>query len=108
MQLEGGVKLNNHSLSSIPTSHYFLNDPINGDQIRQKGDRNILGFESVINKKYSLGNADLMLQGGVGLRYDDVTSIELLHTANRSTTIDVLMLGNANARPFCYCLSSGI
>ncbi|RZM21434.1 MAG: TonB-dependent receptor [Pedobacter sp.] len=75
---------------------FFLNDPVNGDQIRQKEDRNILGFESVLNKKYTMGNADLTLQGGVGLRYDDVNGIELSHTANRTTTLDALMLGNVN------------
>ena len=75
---------------------FFLNDPVNGDQIRQKEDRNIWGFESVLKKKYSLGNADLTLQAGLGMRYDDVNGIELSHTANRSTTIDALMLGNVN------------
>ncbi|TDO19055.1 TonB-dependent receptor [Pedobacter duraquae] len=75
---------------------FFLNDPVNGDQIKQKEDRNILGFESVLNKKYTVGKADLTLQGGVGLRYDDVNGIELSHTTNRTTTIDRLMLGNIN------------
>lgn len=32
---------------------FFLNDPINGDQIKQKEKRNTLGFESILNKKYN-------------------------------------------------------
>jgi outer membrane receptor for Fe3+-dicitrate len=75
---------------------FFLNDPVNGDQIRQKESRNLAGFESVFNKKYRYSGLELFLQGGIGLRYDDVNNIELSHTANRMATIENLMLGNVN------------
>jgi outer membrane receptor for Fe3+-dicitrate len=75
---------------------FFLNDPVNGDQIRQKEGRNLAGFESVFNKKYRYSGSELFLQGGVGLRYDDVNNIELSHTANRMSTIENLMLANVN------------
>lgn len=75
---------------------FFLNDPVNGDQIRQKENRNMLGFESVLNKKYRFNHSELKLQGGVGLRYDDVNGIELSHTINRSITLESIMLGNVN------------
>jgi outer membrane receptor for Fe3+-dicitrate len=75
---------------------FFLNDPVNGDQIRQKENRNLAGFESVLNKKYQFSDAALLVQGGLGLRYDDVNHIELSHTANRNSTIESLMLGNVN------------
>ncbi|MBD1365071.1 TonB-dependent receptor plug domain-containing protein [Mucilaginibacter sp. ZT4R22] len=75
---------------------FFLNDPVNGDQIRQKENRNIAGFESVLNKVYRLANTDITIQAGTGLRYDDVNNIELSHTANRSTTLQNMMLGDVN------------
>ncbi|WP_432711673.1 TonB-dependent receptor, partial [Pedobacter sp.] len=75
---------------------FFLNDPVNGDQIRQKDNRNIAGFESLLNKKYSFKNSELTLQAGVGLRYDDVNDLELSHTLNRTTTLETSMLGNVN------------
>jgi outer membrane receptor for Fe3+-dicitrate len=75
---------------------FFLNDPVNGDQIRQKENRNLAGFESVLNKKYRLSKSELLLQGGIGLRYDDVNNIELSHTANRLSTLENTMLGHVN------------
>jgi outer membrane receptor for Fe3+-dicitrate len=75
---------------------FFLNDPLNGDQIRQKEDRSIAGFESVLNKVYRLANTDITIQAVTGLRYDDVNNIELSHTANRSTTLQNIMLGDVN------------
>ncbi len=75
---------------------FFLNDHVNGDQIRQKEDRNIAGFESVMNKKYRFEKSELTLQGGAGMRYDDVNGIELSHTANRSMTLENIMRGNIN------------
>lgn len=75
---------------------FFLNDPVNGDQIKQKESRNILGFESVYSRNYQFNQSDLQLQAGAGLRYDDVNDIELSHTLNRSTLIDPMMLGNLN------------
>jgi outer membrane receptor for Fe3+-dicitrate len=75
---------------------FFLNDPVNGDQIRQKESRNIAGFESVLNKVYRLSNTDITIQAGTGLRYDDVNNIELSHTANRSATLQNIMLGDVN------------
>ena len=75
---------------------FFLNDPVNGDQIRQKEQRNLAGFESVYNKNYRLAAADLKLQSGAGIRYDDVNNIELSHTLNRSTVLDPIMLGDLN------------
>jgi outer membrane receptor for Fe3+-dicitrate len=73
---------------------FFLDDPINGDQIKQKESRDILGLESVINRKYNFAGSDLGLQGGIGLRYDQVDSLELSHTMNRNTTLNRLKLGN--------------
>src|SRR5690606_11521399 len=75
---------------------FFLNDPVNGDQIRQVEDRNIFGMESVLNRQFRPQGYDLDLQAGVGLRYDQVNGNELSHTLNRQTTLEQMALGNVN------------
>ncbi|TWR27608.1 TonB-dependent receptor [Mucilaginibacter pallidiroseus] len=82
---------------------FFLNDPVNGDQIKQKEDRNIAGFESVLNKRYGLGSGDLTIQAGIGGRFDDVNNIELSHTKNRNEVLVPIMLGDINqANVYAY------
>jgi TonB-dependent Receptor Plug Domain len=75
---------------------FFLNDSINGDQIKQKEKRQIFGFQSEYNQKTSLLNTDFNYQIGVGLRTDYVDNIELSHTKNRRNTLENLKLGNVN------------
>lgn len=75
---------------------FFLNDPINGDQIRQKENRGIAGLESVLHKNYSLPAVDIFLQSGVGFRYDDINDHELSHTKNRKNTLNHMSLGDVD------------
>lgn len=77
---------------------FFLEDPVNGDQIRQKEDRMIAGAESVYQKKnISLGgNTQLELQSGIGFRYDNADDIELSSTLNRQTTLNRVALGDVD------------
>ena len=75
---------------------FFLNNPVNGDQIRQKENRDIVGFESVVTKQMTIGNTTASWRSGIGLRYDMVNDIELSHTLNRKTIIDPVKLGDIN------------
>lgn len=75
---------------------FFLNDPVNGDQIRQRENRNIFGMESALHRQFNLGSAGLALRGGAGLRYDLVKDNELSRTLNRKTTLEPIALGNIN------------
>jgi TonB-dependent Receptor Plug Domain/CarboxypepD_reg-like domain len=79
---------------------FFLNDSINGDQIRQKEKRQIYGFQSEYNRTMALGKTDFDLQIGAGLRTDFVKDIELSHTANRKNTLEQLKLGDVNETNF--------
>jgi len=69
---------------------FFLNDPINGDQIRQKESRDLYGFNSEWNKKSN----NSVFQFGVGLRADATKNTELSHTLGRYTTLQTLKLGD--------------
>lgn len=69
---------------------FFLEDPINGDQIRQKENRAIYGFNAEINRKKN----DNTYQIGLGFRSDDTKDSELSHTKNRFETLEQLKLGD--------------
>lgn len=79
---------------------FFLEDPINGDQIRQTEKREIFGFESVLNKSVNLNNSNLLLQWGIGFRNDLVTGNELARTLNRRTTLSSIQLGDVDEKNF--------
>ncbi len=75
---------------------FFLIDPINGDQIRQKENRQILGVNSEITKDTYLGKILVKFSSGLSFRNDIVDNIELSRTLNRTTTLERLKLGDLN------------
>lgn len=75
---------------------FFLEDPINGDQIKQFESRDIFGFNSEINHEKNLGDVDANITGGAGLRHDIVNGNELSHTKNRKETLNYIQLGDVN------------
>ncbi len=75
---------------------FFLEDPVNGDQIAQREDRNILGFQTEFSEKINSENLDFKYIAGVGVRYDDVNDIELSHTKNRYEILDRIAFGNVD------------
>ncbi|WP_178983936.1 TonB-dependent receptor [Winogradskyella helgolandensis] len=75
---------------------FFLEDPINGDQIFQKEDRNIFGANTALTHTTFLGDIELKLTTGLGLRHDIADDVELSRTLNRSTTLENIQLGDIN------------
>ena len=73
---------------------FFLDDPINGDQIKQKEDRQVFGFNTSFLSKEVYNNTKVEYNYGAGLRFDVVDDIELSHTLNRKTTLNNIQLGN--------------
>ncbi|UZR98539.1 TonB-dependent receptor [Chondrinema litorale] len=73
---------------------FYLNDSINGDQIKQKETRNIIGYETNVYHNTQLGGFNLGITSGIGFRYDNIDNIELSHTLNRQTTLETYMLGD--------------
>ncbi|MFN0275814.1 MAG: TonB-dependent receptor [Chitinophagales bacterium] len=73
---------------------FFLEDSINGDEIKQKEQRNIFGYKgSFVRDKYFTAGT-LTHDYGMGFRYDQVMNNELSHTVERNTTLNTLALGN--------------
>ncbi|MFD2726446.1 TonB-dependent receptor [Hyunsoonleella rubra] len=77
---------------------FLLEDPVNGDQIRQYEDRTIIGAKSVYEKSFHLADHDKQLKYrvGVGFRYDDVNENQLSRTANRKDLLERLAYGNVD------------
>ena len=76
---------------------FFLEDPVNGDQIRQYEDRILMGVQSTFERKgKELGSFDLNYSAGGGFRYDDVNDVELSRTKNRRETLERLSYGDVD------------
>lgn len=94
--LKNSVFFSQYDFELYSNFTFFLNDPVNGDQIRQKENRNIYGVTSEYNKTFSLDKIDGSLTAGIGLRNDRSNDNELSRTANREETIEQIQLGDVN------------
>jgi len=94
--IKSSFYLNKYDFELFSNFTYFLEDPINGDQIKQKEDRVIYGVNSEFERSFSTDNFSGKLQAGISLRNDQSTDNELSRTRNRSETLDVIQSGNIN------------
>ena len=73
---------------------FFLDDPINGDEIRQKEARNLMGYNgSYLHNTYS-GDIKFTTEAGLQIRYDMTKNSELSHTKDRFTLLNRIKLGD--------------
>lgn len=77
---------------------FFLEDPINGDQIRQVESRTIFGAETAYQRTFDLKNESsrLRFNSGIGFRYDDNNDVELSKTRNRRETLERIAFGDVD------------
>jgi outer membrane cobalamin receptor len=73
---------------------FFKEDPINGDQIRQKENRNIAGYNGTYQKEFTIGKFKIETKTGVQIRYDAVNNIELTRTKDRTINTKGITLGD--------------
>ncbi|MEE4258908.1 MAG: TonB-dependent receptor [Bacteroidales bacterium] len=74
---------------------FYLDDSINGDQIRQKENRNLYGYRGSYLKSYSISkNNTIETQIGGGFRFDEIMNSQLLHTRERFMIIDTANFGD--------------
>lgn len=92
--IKSNVFYSNYQFELYSNFTFFLDDPINGDQIRQKEIRNLYGLNTEINKKVKINESNALFQLGFGFRADETRDTELSRTLNRSTTLDRLKLGD--------------
>jgi hypothetical protein len=62
---------------------FYLNDPVNGDEINQAEKRNIIGYLSKISHKNTFNRWTLNSSYGAGIRYDATDNSRLAHVVKR-------------------------
>ncbi|WP_300021365.1 TonB-dependent receptor plug domain-containing protein [uncultured Maribacter sp.] len=77
---------------------FFLEDPVDGDQIRQYEDRTIMGAETVFEQiDITIGAEDrFKYSAGIGFRNDNVDDVTLEHTLNRKTVLEQFAFGDVD------------
>ena len=86
----------NYNFELFSNFTFFLNDPINGDQIRQHENRNIYGLNSEYNRDFFSKGLEGNFQAGISIRSDHSRDNELSRTANRSETLTRLQFGDVD------------
>lgn len=93
-QLEQQVYYSRYHFNLFSNFTFFLNDSINGDQIKQKEKRDIYGWQSIYNIQRYVGKTDLKTSFGSGIRYDVTANSELSHTKEKTEILKQIKLGN--------------
>lgn len=73
---------------------FFLEDPVNGDEIRQKEGRNLFGYNGSFHHISYSGNMKLSTEAGLQIRTDMTNNSELSHTQYRYTLLNRIKLGD--------------
>jgi len=94
--LSNQVYLSTYDFELFSNFTFFLEDPIGGDQIRQRENRTILGLNSEYKKNLSISNLDATLHAGLTVRYDQSRDNELAFTLNRNIVQEQLAFGDIN------------
>ncbi|QCK15192.1 TonB-dependent receptor [Mangrovivirga cuniculi] len=96
-----GLKLSNdyyisqYDFDLFSNFTFFLENPVYGDQIRQRENRLLYGGETKIQTPFYLNNnSQFNLTGGVGFRQDNSDDVSLENTYRRNTFLGYQMFGD--------------
>ncbi len=92
--LKSQVYLSQYAFDLFSNFTFYLEDSINGDQIRQKENRMIYGLTTDYMKTFSKGRLEGTWQAGITLRNDQTKNSALTHTKNRVEPLAALQLGD--------------
>jgi hypothetical protein len=87
---------------------FFKEDPVNGDQIRQKEDRNLLGYNGSYHFQSFLSGKRLQSEIGINIRADQTMNTELSRTKDRSVITAPLKLGNIYEQNFAAYINENL
>jgi hypothetical protein len=73
---------------------FFKEDPVNGDQIKQREKRDLFGYNGSYHATYYAGNTQITSEVGANVRIDRTYDSELSRTKDRTIVTDPKMLGN--------------
>jgi outer membrane receptor for Fe3+-dicitrate len=94
--IKNSIYINQYDFELYSNFTFFLDDPINGDQIKQKENRMIYGFNTEYETSFSNEKLKGNWQTGFSLRNDQSKNNELSHTVNRNETLEHIQLGDIN------------
>lgn len=86
----------NYNFELYSNFTFFLNDSLNGDQIRQKEKRNLFGYNGSFSTNTTVGKSDWTTTFGMQYRQDITKGTELSRTKDRIITLEQLKYGNIN------------
>ena len=75
---------------------FYLVDTVNGDEIRQREGRNLLGYNGSYHHAGYLGNTSFNTDVGINVRADLTHNSELSHTVDRYTLLNRIKLGGVS------------
>lgn len=112
------INKNTFSKTNVYLTHYdfllfsnftfFLEDSVNGDQIKQYEDRFMYGLNSSVVNSKDLGEVELTSEFGISLRSDYSRGNELSKTMNRSTTQYFIQRGDVQETNYGAYASTNI
>ncbi|WP_242206604.1 TonB-dependent receptor [Aestuariivivens insulae] len=86
----------NYNFELYSNFTFFLEDPVNGDQIKQKENRNLFGINTIFSTDSFLGGTPLNIKYGLSLRHDISNNNELSRTINKTIINNRVKLGDIN------------
>ena len=92
--IKNKVFYNRYDFELFSNFTFFLEDPVNGDQIKQKETRRIFGATS--DYKQNFTSLDGNFSAGISLRNDRSFGNELANTVNRRQTLNRIQFGDIN------------
>ncbi len=102
MAWENQVFYSRYIFSLFSNFTFFLNDPVNGDEINQAEQRNIYGLSSKLKHQLFFGNAVLQSSESIGLRYDVTNNSRLTHVVQRKFINDVMLGDIKESNAFAF------
>ena len=73
----------------------FADDSVNGDQLRQRENRDLFGYNGKISRHhYFSDGSDLSSAAGLGAQLNKIYGSELSHTKDYNTVLDYIQLGD--------------
>lgn len=80
---ENQVYYSRYKFNLYSNFSFFLNDPVNGDEINQAEDRGLFGYSSTLKREAQFGNLGLTSTWAAGIRYDATHNSRLDHVVKR-------------------------
>jgi outer membrane receptor protein involved in Fe transport len=94
--IKNQVFYSNYNFELFSNFTFFLEDSINGDQIRQQEGRHLFGYNGSWRQVRDWGSTQWTTTAGLNYRHDLTKETELSNTRNRTETLNRIQYGNIN------------